>query len=202
MKRASKTIETSSKRQHWRAQGTANEMSGMSTNVATLVVSVDCKVQPHQLDEVVILAIAKHVGKVESVVFVFLEWSNLAVFVDIAVYSCSNCRELGDQIHGIFKCVAPIVLFVDAFCIGLCELELTLQSDYCHGKLSHRVEVGGTAVDKLLDELGNIGSCSPVSREAMDLLLAWDLSCQEQPEKTLRQGLFSSSCLGKLLLAF
>jgi hypothetical protein len=46
------------------------------------------------------------------------------------------------------------------------------------------VQVGGAAVDELLDELGHIGSRGPLGGQITDLLLGGDLAGQEQPEET------------------
>jgi hypothetical protein len=64
------------------------------------------------------------------------------------------------------------------------------------------VKVIGAAVDKLFDKLGNIGSGSPLSREVADLLFRWNLTSEEQPEKTLGKRFLSTWCLGKDLLTF
>lgn len=46
------------------------------------------------------------------------------------------------------------------------------------------MEIVGTAVDKLFDELGYIGTCGPLGRQISDLLFAWDLASEEEPEET------------------
>jgi len=59
-----------------------------------------------------------------------------------------------------------------------------LKSSDSERELSHGVEVIGAAVDELFDELGHIGTGSPVGREVADLLLGGNLAGQEKPEKT------------------
>jgi hypothetical protein len=63
------------------------------------------------------------------------------------------------------------------------------------------VEVVGAAVDELLNELGDIGTSSPLGRQVANLLLGGDLTGQEKPEETLGQGLLTTGSLGQELLA-
>jgi hypothetical protein len=63
------------------------------------------------------------------------------------------------------------------------------------------VESVGATVDELLNELGDIGASGPLGREVTNLLLGGDLTSQEKPEETLRQGLLTTGSLGQKLLA-
>lgn len=63
------------------------------------------------------------------------------------------------------------------------------------------MEGAGAAVDELLEELGELGASSPLSRESTDLLLRGDLTGQEEPEETLGEGLLTTGGLGQELLA-
>jgi hypothetical protein len=62
------------------------------------------------------------------------------------------------------------------------------------------VEGAGAAVDELLDEGGDIGAGSPLSRESANLSLGGDLASQEEPEETLGEGLLTTRSLGEELL--
>jgi hypothetical protein len=64
------------------------------------------------------------------------------------------------------------------------------------------VEVAGAAVDELLNELGDVGTGSPLGGEVADLLLGGDLAGQEEPEETFWKRLLATGGLGKELLAF
>jgi hypothetical protein len=64
------------------------------------------------------------------------------------------------------------------------------------------VEVIGAAVDQLFDELGKLGASSPFCGEVADLLFGWNLTGEEEPEKTLREWLFAAWGFGKEFLAF
>jgi hypothetical protein len=62
------------------------------------------------------------------------------------------------------------------------------------------VEGAGAAVDELLDEGGDIGAGSPLSRESANLGLRGDLAGQEEPEETFGEGLLTTRSLGEELL--
>ena len=64
------------------------------------------------------------------------------------------------------------------------------------------MESGWAAVEKLLHELGDGGTRSPVLRKCGDLLLGGNLAGDEEPEESLRKRLVASRCLGEELLAF
>lgn len=56
------------------------------------------------------------------------------------------------------------------------------------------------SVKEFLDEFGNGSTRGPVLREGSHLLLRWDLAGDEEPEKSLRQGLRATGCFGEEFL--
>ena len=195
MKRTSKTVETSSERQHGGAESRSNQVSGVSADVTSLVVSVDCEVKSHQFDEVLILAETKLIGKIERIVLILLDWSNLSSLEHVLVDSGSNCRELGNQVHGILESVAPIFGLLHSLRVCLGKGRLMLESSDSKGELCHWMEITGAAVDELLDEFGNFGTSGPLGGEVADLLLAGNFTSQEKPEKTFRMSEITSSSM-------
>lgn len=183
VERTGETVKTGGKREHGRAQGRSNQVSGVGTNVTTLVVGVDGKVKAHQLYEVGVVTVAKLVGQVEAIILVLLDGSDLSVLEDVAVDTGSNGGQLGNQVHGVLEGVLPVVLLVHALSIGLGKGRLMLKSGDSEGELGHWVEVRWAAVDEFLNELGDIGTGSPLSREVANLLLGWDLTGKQQPEE-------------------
>lgn len=202
VERSSKTVETSGKREVRRAESGTDQVGGVGADVATLVVSVDGEVQTHQLDEVLVVSETELVGQVVGVVLVFLNGGDTAILVDIAVDLGGNGGELGNEVHGVLEGVLPVLGLLHALGVRLGELRLALESSDGKGELSHGVEVGRAAVDKLLDELGDIGTGSPVSGQVADLLLRGNLAGQQKPEETLRERLLTAGGLGKDVLAF
>lgn len=126
MERTSQAVETSSKREHGRAQSTANEVGSVGTDVSTLVIGVDGEVQAHKLNKVIVVTVAELVSQVEGVVLVLLDRGDFAVLEDIAVDLGRNGGELGNEIHGVFVGVVPVVLLVDTLSIGLGKGRLVL----------------------------------------------------------------------------
>lgn len=162
VERTSKTVETSSEREHGRAESGANQVGGVSADVSTLVVSVDGEVKSHQFNEVLVLAETKLVGEIERVVLVLLNWSNLSSLEDILVDSGSNCWKLGDQVHRILESVAPVFGLLHSLSICFGKGRFVLESVDSDGELCHWVEVSWAAVDELLHEFGNFGTGSPL----------------------------------------
>ncbi len=131
VERTGKSIETSSKRQEGRAESAANQVGGVSTDVSSFVISVNGEVESQQLDEVVVIGKAKLVGKVETVILILLDGSNLSSLKDILVDSGSNGWKLGNQVHGVLESVSPVLGLLHALSVGLRESRLVLKSIDC-----------------------------------------------------------------------
>lgn len=196
------TVETGGQGEHGGAQSATDQVGGVGADVTTLVVGVDGEVEPHELDKVAVAAKAQLVGQVEGVVLVLLDGGDLAVLEDVTVDLGGDGGQLGDDVHRVLEGVAPVVLLVDTLGVGLGEGRLVLQGGDRQGELGHGVESVGAAVDELLQELGEVGTGSPFSRQGLDLGLRGDLTGQEEPEETLRERLLTTGSLGQKLLAF
>lgn len=57
------------------------------------------------------------------------------------------------------------------------------------GELGHGVKGVRASVDQLLNELGNLGSGSPLLTQTLDLLVGGYFSSEEQPEERFGQWL-------------
>ena len=178
MERTSKTVQTGGQRQVRRAEGTADKVSGVGADVATLVVGVNGQVETHQLNKVLVVTESELVGQVEGIVLVLLDSGDLAILEDVAVDAGSN------EVHGVLEGVLPVFLLVQALGVGLGEGRFVLKSSDGKGELSHGVEVVRAAVNELLNELGDVGASSPLSGQVTDLLFAGDLTSEQQPEET------------------
>jgi len=181
---AGKTVQASGEGEEGGAESRADQVSGVGRDVAALVVSVDGEVETEELNEVLVLAESKLVGEVEGVILVLLDGSDLATLENVLVDAGSNAGELGNEVHGVLKGVSPVLLLVDALGVGTGERRGLLESSDGERELSHGVEVRRAAVDQLLNELGDIGTSSPLSGQVADLLLGRDLAGKEEPEKT------------------
>jgi hypothetical protein len=196
------TVQTSSEREVRRAERASDQVGGVGTDVAALVISVDGEVQAHQLNEVLVLGETELVGQVERVILVLLDRGNLAVLVDVAVDLGRDRRKLSNEIHSILEGVLPVLCLLHTPGVGLGEVGLVLESGDGDGELGHGVEVARAAVDELLDELGDVRSGSPLGGEVADLLLGGNLTGQQKPEETLGERLLAAGGLGEQLLAF
>lgn len=201
MEGTGQTVQASGQRKEGGAQSRTDEVGGVSRDVAALVVGVDGQVQTHELNEVGVVAETKLVGEVEGVILVLLDGGNLATLEDVLVNARSNVGQLGNEVHGVLKGVAPVLLLVDTLGVRLGEGGGVLESSDGEGELSHGVEVVGAVVDELLDELGEVGAGSPLGGEVANLLLGRDLAGQEKPEETLGERLLATGSLGEKLLA-
>lgn len=186
VERTGKTVEAGGEGEEGRAESRADKVSGVGADVATLVVGVDGEVETHQLNKVGVVAESELVGEVEGVILVLLDGGNLAALEDILVDAGSNVGKLGDEVHRVLVGVGPVLLLVDTLGVGLGEAGGLLKSSDGEGELGHGVEVSGAVVDELLDELGNVGTGSPLGGQVADLLLGRDLTGQEKPEETCR----------------
>lgn len=181
---AGETVKTSGQREERRAESTADKVSGVGRDVTTLVIGVDGEVETHELNEVGVVGEAKLVGKVEGVILVLLDGSDLSALEDVLVDARSNVGELSNEVHGVLESVTPVLLLVDTLGVSLGEAGGVLEGGDGQRELSHGVKVGRAVVDELLDELGEIGAGSPLSGEVADLLLSRNLTGQEKPEET------------------
>lgn len=222
VQRTSQSVHASSKRKEGRAEGRADKVGGVGADVATLVVGVDGQVETEQLNEVGVVAETELVGEVERVVLVLLDRGDLATLEDVLVDAGSDGGQLSNQVHRVLKGVSPVLLLVNTLGIGLGEGRGLLEGSDGHRELSHGVQVVGAAVDELLDELGKVGTGSPLGGQGANLGLRGNLTGQEEPEKTcrllvslgyscalscncqltLRKRLLATGSLGEELLAF
>jgi len=109
VQRSSKAVETGSQGEIRGAESATDQVGGMGRDVATLVVGVDGKIQPHELNEVLVLGESKLVGQVVRVILVFLNGRNATILVDVAVDLRGNGGQLGNEVHGVLEGVLPVL---------------------------------------------------------------------------------------------
>jgi len=71
-------------------------VSGVGTDITTLMVGVNSQVQSHKLNEILVFTETQLVGKVETVVLVLLNRCNLATLENVLVNSGSDGWQLGN----------------------------------------------------------------------------------------------------------
>lgn len=92
----SKTVQSRGQGQHWRTEGTSDQVSSVGADIAALVVGVDSEVESHEFNKVFVLAEAEQIGEVVSVVLILLHCRDLAVLEDITIDSCSDGGKFGN----------------------------------------------------------------------------------------------------------
>ena len=121
VQRPSETVQRSGKRQERVRERRADEVAGVGRDVAALVVRVDGDVEAHELDKLLVVAVAEQGGQVGRVVLVLVNLRELAVAVDVAEDAAGNVGELGDQVHRVVKRGLPVLALVHAVSVRLGE---------------------------------------------------------------------------------
>jgi len=171
--------------QVWIGQGGANQVRGVSADVAALVVGVDGKVKSHELSELLIV-VTDHIGKVLGPIGIWVDNAQTgAVSVEVVVDLGGNGWQLGDQVHAVLEAVLPVLALVGALGVLSGEDGLTVKRVNSGAELGHWVQVAWEVVQHLDDMSWEIGGASPLLRELLDFGLGWDLAGDEKPEETL-----------------
>ena len=181
-------------------EGGADQVGAVSGNVASLVGRVDCQVQAHEVNELLVLANTELPAEVVRPVSRGISGTDLAILECVAVDAGGNAGDLGEEIHRVLIGVVPVLVLVDTLVVGLGEAGLGAEGRHGGHKLSHGVEGLGEAVDHLLD-VGREGrAASPLLGDGLGLLVGGDLTGHQKPEETLGKGLLTSRSLGQDLL--
>ncbi len=223
---ASKTIHASSEAEVGVRQSTADKVGGVSTDVAALVVTVDHKVQAHELIKLRVVE-SHHASIVGALIQRRVRGNLLAIVIDVAVDLSSSSKgkkklightrcmqqnetyvvmvpgEEGDQVQGIFEGVFPVFGLVNTIGIGLGEQALALKSIDTNGELGHGVKVLGQVLEHMRHFVGELlGSFGKLVNQGISLCLGRNLTGDQKPQQSLRQGLCAVLGSGELLLAF
>jgi hypothetical protein len=150
---------------------------------------VDDDIESHELPEGLVVE-TEHLSEVGTVVESGVGLRHVVdILVAVVEDDGSDSGDAGAHIEGIFKSGVPILALVNAVAVGLGELAEGLASEDTHGELSHGVHVLGEALDEVLDVLGDLASVEELSLEFLKLGVAWELSCEEEPEGSFGEGL-------------
>jgi hypothetical protein len=205
VKRTGQTLETSTVGKEGVAEGAADEVSGVSRHVATLVVTVKGEVETEEILEVLVLlaALAEHSGEVVAPILVKVDLSRkgTAATVGVLVDLRGDGGQLGEERDAVIKGRLPVVGLVETLLVSLCELGLVIEGRDGHGELGHGVKVCGEVVEHLVDKGGDLGLLGELTGELADLVCGRDLASEEEPEHGLGEHLGARGTLGELLLA-
>merc|ERR1719494_781365 len=120
-------------------------MTGVSTDVPSLMITVNDEVQPHQLCELLIV-VSQHVRQVCAPIQFSIDGSHLPISEHIPVDQRSDNWKFGQQIHRIFICILPVSGFWSPLGVSFSKLTAFVESSYSSCKLSHRVKCFGEVV--------------------------------------------------------
>lgn len=205
MKGTGQTLETSTVRKEGVAKSGTNQVSSVSRDVTTLVVTVEGEVETEQVLEVLVLlaALAQHGSEVVRpiLVEVNLGRQSTSTLVGVLVDLGGNGGKLSQQGNAVVKGRLPVVGLVETLLVSLGEFGLVVESRDSNGELGHGVEVAREVIEELGDKLGNGSLLSQLAGEDADLVGGGDLSGQEKPEHGLGKHFSASGALGELLLA-
>lgn len=196
VERASEGVEATGDGKVRVTQGGADQVSGVGTGVTTLVVTVDHKVETHELVELGV-RVAKHAAEVGRVIEGRVVLGDLAVVVGATVDESGNLGELGDHVEDILVCGLPVLSLVHALSVLLGEDRLGLESSHGSGELGHGVHGLGEGADEGLDVVRELGTGVELVREGLGLVGSGALAGHEEPEEGLRARLATLLAAGR-----
>ena len=119
MEGTGKPVKGSGERQEGVGKSGSDKVTGVGRDVSTFVVRVDGNVQPHELNELLVVSETEESGQVGRVIRVLVNLGKLSVNVDVSEDSAGNVGELGNEVHGVIESGLPVVTLVDTVRVGL-----------------------------------------------------------------------------------
>ena len=124
----------------------ADQVSGVSGDVAAFVIAVNGQVQPHQFGEHRVLVI-DHVGEVEGPILVGIDGRGVLAFaVQVVVNGGRHDRQFSDQVHGVLEDGLPVSALMDAVGVGFGELGFGVEGGDGRRELGHGMHAAGKVV--------------------------------------------------------
>lgn len=91
------------------------------------MIRVNGQVQPHQLNELLIITVTKHSGQVGGVILVLVDLGHLSITVDIPEDSSGNVGEFSNEVHGVIEGGLPVFSLVDTVRVSLGECGIVVE---------------------------------------------------------------------------
>jgi len=113
---------------------------GVGTDVASLVIAVNYKIQSHQFMEILV-GEAKHLCKVAGLIQAVIGGNEFSVVVGVAVDLGSNARQEGDEIQSVLVHVVPVFGLRNTIVIGLGKAAFGLKGGNTNDELGHGVKM-------------------------------------------------------------
>ena len=125
-----------------------DDVAGEGTDVSTLMIAVDGKVETDHIGEDrIIVSNTQHPREVTSPVEVGIPLDPRTFLVPHPVDPSSNFREPGEQVEGILESRDPVIGFLDAGVVGLLELGFPLHRENGQIEHSHWMRINGRRLE-------------------------------------------------------
>ncbi len=144
---------------------------------------------------------AEHVSKVGGPVKFLLGGDDLSTVICVAVDERSNARQLCNAVHGVFESKLPVILLVHTIAISFGEFGVLLQGHDADRECRHGMHAFGKRENEVFDPCGNVGACSPLGAQTLDLSSRGDLTGKKKPKHAFRKRLAANFGSGQKLLA-
>lgn len=195
MERSSESVKTGRERKVRIGESRSNQVSGVSGNISSFVISMDGDVESHEFVELRV-GEAKHIGIVSTIVEGSISGGNvLVITVLVGEYNSSNSRALGGKIKAIFEGRFPVLGLVDTTVVGFHEVRLRLAHEDTSRELSHSVHIFRKRLNEGLFFVGEGTSVEKIFLESSHFGITGELSSKEEPESTFRVRLTSGNGL-------
>ena len=142
VKGTSETTESSRVGKERVGEGGTDQVSGVSGNVSTFVISVESVVETDELDETLGFSETDLVGEVEGKILIFLNGCHVlgSSKVGVVVDASSDGEGLGDTVEGVLEGRLPVFSLLHTGLVLGGELRVVVESGDTDDELSHRVE--------------------------------------------------------------
>ena len=177
VQRPRKTGHAGGQRQVGIGQGRADEVRRVRRHVAALVVGVNRQIETHELDKLLVLAVAQLVRKRRRPVEARRRRDVLAAVVRVLVDARRDRWQLRDQVERVVERRDPILVLVHAGAVRLGKLALRLQCTDANAELRHRMHALGKAIDHFRRALGQLGALAQFGRHFSRLRCRWHFAC-------------------------
>lgn len=142
VKGTSETTESSRVGKERVGEGGTDQVSGVSGNVSTFVISVESVVETDELDETLGFSETDLVGEVEREILIFLNGCHVlgSSKVGVVVDASSDGEGLGDTVEGVLEGRLPVFSLLHTRLVLGGELRVVVESGDTDDELSHRVK--------------------------------------------------------------
>jgi hypothetical protein len=130
----------------------SDQVSSVSRSIASLVIGMDAKIQPHQFIKGRVV-VSQHATEVARIIKRRV-FGNNSIKVNVAVDSGSNLRDDGKDVENILKSILVVFILGNTISIRLGKGRRRLSRIESNGELRHGMHVLGKTVEERNDMIG------------------------------------------------